>query len=72
MTQIGAKPQREIVIAPDLQEEIRPIEDGETRRERTVAAACVCCGGFEGLCTKGRRRRFGPRHFKRVFNSLAV
>jgi capsule polysaccharide export protein KpsE/RkpR len=38
VTQIGAKPQREIVIQPDPQEEIRPIEDGEARRERVVTS----------------------------------
>src|SRR5882762_5129321 len=36
VTQTGAKPQREIV-APELQEEFRPIEDTFAARERVIA-----------------------------------
>jgi capsule polysaccharide export protein KpsE/RkpR len=38
VTQIGAKPQREIIVQPELPVEIRPIEDGEARRERVVTS----------------------------------
>jgi capsule polysaccharide export protein KpsE/RkpR len=38
VTQIGAKPQREIVIRPEIQEEIKPIEVTVAGRERVVTA----------------------------------
>jgi capsule polysaccharide export protein KpsE/RkpR len=37
VTQTGAKPQREIDLPPELQEEFRPVEDNLAARERVVA-----------------------------------